>query len=131
MNSSKTLPRTDKLSSLHHPVPQFSGVPGIDRNPRACARFASTHGPGERLRRPERVEYATSYPSPIWLGPWIFAAACECWGANEIRSIWTWLRPEESRAEPSRPFNSVDRRGRKCEVDAPQTQLDGREMPPL
>jgi hypothetical protein len=40
------------------------------------------------------VEYATSYPSPIWLGPWIFAAACECWAANEIRSIWTWLRDE-------------------------------------
>jgi len=38
-----------------------------------CARFAITHGPGERPRRPESAESSKTYPGAIWLGPWIIA----------------------------------------------------------
>jgi hypothetical protein len=38
-----------------------------------CARFRSTHGPGERLRRRQSEEYGKTYPPSILLGPWRFA----------------------------------------------------------
>jgi hypothetical protein len=34
----------------------------IDGNPRACARFAITHGPGERLRRRSSEGSGETYP---------------------------------------------------------------------
>src|SRR5216683_4356167 len=41
----------------------------IARNPRACARFALTHGPRERLLRRHSPESSESYPLAILLGP--------------------------------------------------------------
>ena len=59
---------SNPLSSTFQP-PNFRRCRRIARNPRVCARFAITHGPGERLRRRESPEYGKSYPGGILLGP--------------------------------------------------------------
>ena len=41
----------------------------IARNPRVCARFTITHGPGEGLRWRESGRFGKIYPPAILLGP--------------------------------------------------------------
>jgi hypothetical protein len=73
----------------------------IARNPRVCAPFSISHGPGERLLRRYSVDYVETYPTYILLGPWKFARPSHSSIPKDIcmgRAMRQWLgaKPDAS-----------------------------------
>src|SRR5260370_31612606 len=57
--------RDNAVSNLPRSTPQSLGIRTSRRIDRVCARFAITHGPGERPGLPESAESSKTYPGAI------------------------------------------------------------------